>query len=276
MTICTTDYISRLGLLFIILPYQEGFIIKHPNGMILYKGKVAPDKFHYIEWDAFNKLFPVNLIQSQRGLQASDLEDYINDVCFELDAINSGLEGHTTTVNASARRKRNSHIPAEIVRILREVHVRYAHLNPEELAKVTANGARADIPLYTSAQVLKVMERWPCIYCRASSARIGSKGKGSGMKLQAVGQCSSVDNKDGYVPCLHWGFTGFHLFEDYFNGFLFAVGHKNHDASHLNVSIKELALYGMQVFWTYHQRDCIRRSQVVSRSQHLSNSSALN
>jgi len=121
MTICTTDYISRLGLLFIILPYQEGFIIKHPRGAILYRGKVAPDKFHYIEWDAFNKLFPVDPIQSEKGLQASDLEDYINDVCFELDAINSGLEGHISTVNASARRKRNSHIPAEIVRILREV-----------------------------------------------------------------------------------------------------------------------------------------------------------
>ena len=64
----------------------------------------------------------------------------------------------------------------------------------------------------------------------------------AGVKLQAVGQRFSVDNKDGYVPCLHWGFTGFHLFEDYSNGFLFAVGgrHKNHDASHLNASIKEL------------------------------------
>jgi hypothetical protein len=43
-----------------------------------------------------------------------------------------------------------------------------------------------------------------------------------------------------YLVALHLGFTGFHLFEDYSNGFLFVVGHKNYDASHLNAYIKEL------------------------------------
>ena len=144
-------------------------------------------------------MFPVDSIQSQRGLEASELEDYINDVCFQPDAINSGREGHTTTVNASARSKRNSHIPAEIVRVIREAHVRYAHQYPVELAKGIANGSRADIPLYTSAQVMKVMDWWPCIYCRASSARIGSKGKGFLLFIHSIGiPHSSRYNKHYY------------------------------------------------------------------------------
>jgi len=62
----------------------------------------------------------------------------------------------------------------------------------------------------------------------------------NGVKLRAVGQVFSVDNKDGYVPCLHFGWTGYHLFADYANGMLFAYGHKNHDASHLSASLKAL------------------------------------
>ena len=56
MTICATDYISRLGLFFVILPNILGFIIKEPRGKTIYQGKVAPDGFHYIEWEEFNKL----------------------------------------------------------------------------------------------------------------------------------------------------------------------------------------------------------------------------
>lgn len=100
--------------------------------------------------------------------------------------------------------------------------------------------ARKPILKYTAAQVLKVSERWPCIYCRAASARVGSKGVGSGVKFREVGQVFSVDNKDGYVPCLHFEWTGYHIFADYANGMLFAYGHKNHDASHLSASFTEL------------------------------------
>ena len=87
---------------------------------------------------------------------------------------------------------------------------------------------------------MKVMERWPCIYCKAASARVASKAIGSGVKLRAVGQVFSVDNKDGYVPCLNFGWTGYHLFADYANDMLFAYGHKNHDASHLSASLRAL------------------------------------
>jgi len=50
----------------------------------------------------------------------------------------------------------------------------------------------------------------------------------------------SVDNKDGYVPCLYFGWTDYHLLADYANNMLFAYGHKNHDASHLSSSLRAL------------------------------------
>ena len=137
MTICTTDYISRLGLFFCILPYQQGFVIKRSRGQVLYQGKVAPDKFHYIEWEVFNDLRPVDSCVFQGGLSSSDFEDFIHDVCSELDVINDN---------------------------------------------------------------------------------VGTE----------------------YVACLHWGFTGYHLFEDYSNGWVYVVGHKNHDGSHLIASIQAL------------------------------------
>ena len=237
MTICTTDYISRLGLYFVILPHQAGFVIRHPRGTILYQGKVAPDLFHYIDFDTFNALRPVGSARAHDGIPQSDMEDYISEVCHHLDIIDTERDDLISTVNNT---RRNNHIPAEIVRVIREGHVRYGHMSPRELAKVIASGARSDMPIYTSDQVLKVMTRWPCIYCKAATARIGSKGIGSGVKLQVVGEVFSVDNKDGYVPCLHFGFTGYHLFADYANDYLFAVGHKNHDAFHLGASIKAL------------------------------------
>jgi hypothetical protein len=122
MTICTTDYISRLGLEFTILAHQGGFVIREPRGKILYQGKVAPDKFHYIEWDAFNSLRPVKSLESH--IEAKDMEDFISDVCCELDIINRDSGHSSVAVNATAK---DNHIRAEIVRFIRDAHVRYAH-----------------------------------------------------------------------------------------------------------------------------------------------------
>ena len=102
-----------------------------------------------------------------------------------------------------------------------------------ELAKVIVNGARADIPKYTAAQVLKVMEGWPCIYCRAASARVASKGIGSSVELHTVGQVFSVDNKDGYALCLYFGMTDWLLYICRLcQQHVIRLCHKNHDASH--------------------------------------------
>jgi hypothetical protein len=81
MTICTTDYISRLGLFYVILPHQEGFLIRDPGGKILFRGQIAPDKFHYIDWDIFNGLCPADPSATRDGIAASDMEEYIGEVC---------------------------------------------------------------------------------------------------------------------------------------------------------------------------------------------------
>jgi len=147
MTICTTDYISRLGLLFIILPYQKGFAIKQPEGKILYQAEPASDKFHYITWDAFNDLKPAISSLSLNRFQQSDVEDIIADICTELDIIDTKLQkSQSLGVNATAK---DRHIPSEIVRIIIEAHVRYGHQSPKDLAMVIAHGARADIPNYS-------------------------------------------------------------------------------------------------------------------------------
>ena len=67
-----------------------------------------------------------------------------------------------------------------LVSTIRETHSRYGHQNPRQMAETVARQARADIPPYTSEEVLKVMQRWPCIYCSGASAR-----KGAPMKDQA-------------------------------------------------------------------------------------------
>jgi hypothetical protein len=102
-----------------------------------------------------------------------------------LDIIESELGTQSGVVNAT---RRDNHIPAAFVRLARDAHVRYAHMSPSELAKVIVSGARADMHILPAAQFMKVMERWPCIYCKAASARVASKGIGSGVKLRAVGQ----------------------------------------------------------------------------------------
>ena len=91
MTICTTDYISRLGLFYFILPHQAGFLIRHPDGRILFEGRVAPDKFHYIDWKTFNSLCPVDFSKMEGGIAAADMEEYIREVCDQLDIIEVNL-----------------------------------------------------------------------------------------------------------------------------------------------------------------------------------------
>jgi len=195
-------------LFYVILPHQQGFVIRHPHGKELYKAKPAADQFHYISWEAFDKLKPVDssaFLQSGRQI---DMDDLIADVCSELDVIDDRIHSEQgKAVNSHAK----DYISPEIVRLIRENHVRFGHQSPSDLAMMIARNARADIPKYTPQQVLKVMERWPCIYCKVASARIGSRGRGSGVKIEVVAYRFSVDNKDGFEACLHFHFTGYYL-----------------------------------------------------------------
>ena len=44
--------------------------------------------------------------------------------------------------------RRSDHMPSEIIRLVRDAHVRCAHMPANELAKVMFNGAKADTEIY--------------------------------------------------------------------------------------------------------------------------------
>ena len=139
----------------------------------------------------------------------ADIEDWVTDVCDEMDRIN--IAASTSSSNSTAK---NSSIDATLVRMIREAHTRMGYMSPAKMVQVIANGLRSDLPPYSAHQLTKVMERWPCIYCQAATTRKQSRSTGSGVEPAVPFQCWSVDNKDGYVPCIHWGYTGYYIFED--------------------------------------------------------------
>ena len=108
------------------------------------------------------------------------------------------------------------------------------------MSLVIANGLRSDLPPYTALQLRKAYERWPCMYCQAATTRKKSRTTGSGVEPAIPFQYWSIDNKDGYVPCLKWGYTGHYIFEDYSTSLLHVVGQKNNDGVHLEDAIDDL------------------------------------
>jgi hypothetical protein len=102
-------------LFYVILPHQQGFVIRQPTGKELCKAKPAADQFHYISWEAFDKLKPVDssaFLQSGRQI---DMDDLIADVCSELDVIDDRIHGEQgKAVNSHAK---DNHISPEIVRL---------------------------------------------------------------------------------------------------------------------------------------------------------------
>ena len=231
MSIFPTSYLSRMGYEMIIYPHERGFAIINGHGEKVFQGPQHSNKFHYVTWEFMNLLQPTTDLVTED----SDIEDWVTDVCHELDKINAAA----STSNSNSTAKNNS-IDAAFVRMMREAHTRMGHMPPPKMAHVIANGLRSDLPPYTAHQLNKVMERWPCIYCQAATTRKKSRSTGSGVEPAVPFQCWSVDNKDGYVPCIYWGYTGYYIFEDYSTSFLYVVGHKNHDGAHMEGAINDL------------------------------------
>lgn len=234
MTIIGTYWLSKMGYKFVILPYEEGFNIVSIDEKVIYHGKQHTDKFHYVPWEFLFTLLPCDQLNPLSTSLSetttiekpwSDIDCYVNSVCAELDNIEF--------VNSTSRRKISKPVSAAVVQAIRESHSRWGHTSPRAVAETIALQARADIPTFTATQVLDVMQRWPCIFCRSASMRSNSENEGSGVKSSAIGAIWSVDNKDGYPPCLKWGYTGYHICQDHANDMLKIRGHKGHNAQSL-------------------------------------------
>ena len=231
MSILPTSHLSKMGYKMTIYPHEKGFAITKEDGEVVFQGPQNENKFHYITWDFLNSLQPATDMHTE----CDDIEDWIVNVCDELDIINAAASNSSS--NSTAK---NKSIDATLVRMIREAHTRMGHMSPAKMVQVILHGLRSDLPPYTAHQVDKVMQRWPCIYCNGATARKNSSNMGSGVKPSVPFQSWSVDNKDGFVPCIHWGYTGYYIFEDYATGYLYVVGHKNNDGAHLEDAIDEL------------------------------------
>jgi hypothetical protein len=116
-------------------------------------------------------------------------------------------------------------------------------MSPKATAETMSLQALANIQLFTPTQVLDVMQRWPSIFCKAASMNRNSENEGSGVKSSAIGALWSFDNKDGYVECLKWGYTGYHICQDHANDMLYVCGHKGHSGQSLLSTLSNLQAF---------------------------------
>ena len=226
MSILPTSYLSKMGYEIVILSNELGFLIQNNNGDVIYRGSQQKNKFHYLPWDFLLSLKPAN---EDICYQINDT-DYIIDVILELDALEIREGGSCNSVT------KNNSIPAENIRYVRDEHSRMGHMSPKKMSQVVANGLRSDMPPYSADQLAKIMQRWPCLYCTGASARVNPENIGSGVHTSKPFTRWYVDNKDGYTPCLYFGYTGYYVFKDDTTGYLYVFGHKNHDGAHLQKS----------------------------------------
>lgn len=236
MAIIPTYWLSKMGYKLVILPHEQGFEITSAKGQIVYREKQHSDKFHYVSWDFIFDLKPDSDLADIFTSNPDPIDTpYINSVIAELDFLE--------LCNSHKKTRATSPITRDIIQAIRECHSRFGHMSPRAMAATIASQSRADLPHFSADQVIKVMERWPCIFCRAASMRRNSEPKGSGVKPSTIGSIWSIDNKDGYTPCLKWGYTGYHICEDHSNQMLYIRGHKGHDAQSLLRTSIELASF---------------------------------
>ena len=85
---------------------------------------------------------------------------YINSVIAELDFLE--------LCNSHKKTRTTSPITRDTIQAIRECHSRFGHMSPRAMAATIASQSRADLPHFSADQVIKVMERWPCIFALPS------------------------------------------------------------------------------------------------------------
>jgi hypothetical protein len=235
MAILPASWLSQMGYGFHIHSHEKGFsVINQHTGNVTYEAEPHTDTFHYIPWSILRGLNPT-----------TDREiNYIDEVEHELDKMNesSSSEKNHKMCNATQRQRRA--IRKALVRMIREAHSRTGHQNARQMAETIARQARSDMTPYTGEDVITVMDRWPCIFCKPASQKRGSTNVGSGVKPSMVGEEWSMDTKMGYAEVYHWGFNAIHIFIDTATGKSFYRGFKMPDnATEVKESIRKLLGY---------------------------------
>ena len=175
MAIIPTYWLSKMGYKLVILPHEQGFEIASAKGQVVYREKQHSDKFHYVSWDFIFDLKPDSDLADIFTSNPDPIDTpYINSVIAELDFLE--------LCNSHKKTRATSPITRDIIQAIRECHSRFGHMSPRAMAATIASQSRADLPHFSADQVIKVMERWPCIFCRAASMRRNSEPKGSGVK----------------------------------------------------------------------------------------------
>ena len=193
MAILPSSWLSQMGYELRIHPYERGFsIINDSDGTAIYEDIPYTDGFHYVPRDLLRSLQPTSVSQI----------NFIEQVEEELDKINASQDQSThKTCNATRRQRKN--LPQEMVRKIREAHTKTGHQNPRQAAETIVRHAREDITPYKGEDLITVMDRWPCIFCKAAAQRRGSTNVGSGVKPSIAGAEWSMDAKMGYTEAYH-------------------------------------------------------------------------
>ena len=248
MAILPSSWLSQMGYEYNVHPYERGFsIVNSHTQEIVYEGEQHSDQFHYVSWVFLRSLKPATTAQVNYQAQVEvdnqmPYLDYIDAVAYQLDLLNDNSSKCGLFLSNATRKQRNE-IPMYMVRAIREEHTRTGHQNPRQMAETIAQQARSDMPEFTDKQVLTVMSRWPCLFCKGTAQKRGSTNTGSGVKPAEVGAQWSMDTKMGYAEAYHFGFDAIHIFIDIASGKTFHRGFKAPDnANEVNLSIRALVI----------------------------------
>ena len=250
-SLITAYWFSQMGYEFVMHAQGKGFsLINALSRQVIYEGEIHTDQFCYVPWSLVENLRPASMevghteeLPTDAYRQANCFY-FIQQVHDELDDM-EGASSHSIGQSNSTRAK-DAHISSELIHMIHENHSRYGHQSPRQMAETLHRQARADFPPYTAAQILKVMDRWPCLFCKGAAMRRGTENIGSGIKLppSEMGAVWSLDNKGNYTPAYHWGYTAIHLFECLATGMSFQRAYEApNNATELLESVKALCIF---------------------------------
>jgi hypothetical protein len=244
-------WFSQMGYDYVVHAQVKGFsLINAITGDIIYEGEIHTDKFCYVPWSLVENLQPAGAEIGHHDELPTDAYsqancfNFVQQVCEELDVMERESSYHMRQSNST--RAKDGHISSELIHMIHENHSRYGHQSPRQMAETLHRQARADFPPYTATQILKVFDRWPCLFCKGAAMRRGTENIGSGIKMppSEAGVVWSLDNKGNYTPTYHWGYTAIHIFECLATGMSFHRAYNApNNAKELLLSVKALCVF---------------------------------
>ena len=246
-------WFSQMGYDFTLYASGEGFsLVNSVTREVIYRGKIHTDLFPYVTWSLVENLKPANSTAGGRELASETYRQansiyYIQQVCDELDYMEETEKSRYQPMQSNSTRAKNAHISEEFIHLCHENHSKAGHQSPRAMAELLHMQATSDFPPYTSVQLLKVFDRWPCLFCKGAAMRRGTKNVGSGVKLSPAeaGAIWSLDTKGTYTPAYSpFGHTAIHLLECLATGMTFHRGFKApSNSNELSKTVNALCIF---------------------------------